>query len=155
MMPHWVSYFLKQWIDRRASVTVETALIAPLFLLFVGILLETARLSIAYSVIDNALFLGTMQAKVERGISAETLIRKKLKDSENALFSAEDIDLTVTHSDSLKELSNGAGQAGGGRGSALVHVKAQMSLSVLKGFLPKDMQAKRSVDFFYINEPDY
>ncbi|MDO4937213.1 MAG: TadE/TadG family type IV pilus assembly protein [Sutterellaceae bacterium] len=155
MMSRLWSRFFKPLSDRRGAVVVETALLAPLFLLFVGVLLETARISIAYSVIDNALFLGTMQAKVERGVNAEALIRKKLEESENALFSAKDIELTITSSDSIKEISNGAGQTGGGRGNALVHVKAEMELSVLKGFLPKSMQAKRSIDFFYINEPDY
>lgn len=154
-MRHFFTRLTKHFFESRAAITVETALIAPIFILFLGLLLETARLSIAYSVIDNALFSGTMQAKAERGVNAQTLIRQKLEDAQNGLFSAEDIKLTVTYSDSLKNLANGAGQSGGGRGNALVHVKADIDLSLLKGFMPKALQAHRTVDFFYINEPDY
>ena len=154
-MRHVFTRLTKRLFEQRAAITVETALIAPIFVLFIGLLLETARLSIAYSVIDNALFLGTMQAKVERGVNAQTLIRKKLEDSQNALFSAEDVKLTVTYSDSLNHLANGVGQSGGGQGSSLVHVKADINLTLLKGFIPKPLQASRTIDFFYINEPDY
>ena len=137
--------------SRLGAAGVEFALLLPMAAFVLAVALESARLSIAYALIERAVEEGIHEAKLNRGAEAETLVKAALEKWRFGVFDPSDLKLTFTSSSSMIDANPGAGTGGDS-----VHLKVDARLGVLEKVLPEGnpMKGKVEIHFFYINEPE-
>lgn len=135
--------------SRLGAAGVEFALLLPMAAFVLAVALESARLSIAYALIERAVEEGIHEAE------AETLVKAALEKWRFGVFDPSDLKLTFTSSSSMIDLLAGA-NPGAGTGGDSVHLKVDARLGVLEKVLPEGnpMKGKVEIHFFYINEPE-
>ena len=138
--------------SRLGAAGVEFALLLPMAAFVLAVALESARLSIAYALIERAVEEGIHEAKLNRGAEAETLVKAALEKWRFGVFDPSDLKLTFTSSSSMIDLLAGA-NPGAGTGGDSVHLKVDARLGVLEKVLPEGnpMKGKVEIHFFYIN----
>lgn len=129
----------------RGVVQVEFALLAPIALFVLAIALESARLCVAYALIERALEEGVHAAKLERGRNAEALVTQALEKWRFGVFNPSDLKVTLTSASSMALLLNG-GSAGAGVGGDSVHLKVEAKLGILEKVLPEGNPMKGDVE---------
>ena len=141
--------------SRLGAAGVEFALLLPMAAFVLAVALESARLSIAYALIERPVEEGIHEAKLNRGAEAETLVKAALEKWRFGVFDPSDLKLTFTSSSSMIDLLAGA-NPGAGTGGDSVHLKVDARLGVLEKVLPEGnpMKGKVEIHFFYINEPE-
>lgn len=141
--------------DRRGISTIEFALIAPIAFLVLAISLEAMRLSIAYTLIDHAVFLGVHEAKLNRGVNAEKSVTDQLENWKFGVYDPKEVKLTFTSAPSMADVQN-AGTAGPGTGGMAVHLRVEAELGILRDVLDENnpMKGSREMNIYYMNEPE-
>lgn len=139
--------------ERKGVSSVEFAVLAPITFLVLAVALESMRLSIAYTLIDHAVFIGIYDAKLYRGVNAEKYVKDQLEEWRFGLYDPKDIKLTFTNAASMAEVQK-AGTAGAGAPGASVHLRVEMELGILKDVLPESsaMKGSRELNIYYMNE---
>ena len=87
--------------SRLGAAGVEFALLLPMAAFVLAVALESARLSIAYALIERAVEEGIHEAKLNRGAEAETLVKAALEKWRFGVFDPSDLKLTFTSSSSM------------------------------------------------------
>lgn len=82
------SMFLR---SRLGAAGVEFALLLPMAAFVLAVALESARLSIAYALIERAVEEGIHEAKLNRGAEAETLVKAALEKWRFGVFDPSDL----------------------------------------------------------------
>ena len=90
--------------SRLGAAGVEFALLLPMAAFVLAVALESARLSIAYALIERAVEEGIHEAKLNRGAEAETLVKAALEKWRFGVFDPSDLKLTFTSSSSMIDL---------------------------------------------------
>lgn len=72
--------------SRLGAAGVEFALLLPMAAFVLAVALESARLSIAYALIERAVEEGIHEAKLNRGAEAETLVKAALENGASAFL---------------------------------------------------------------------
>ena len=72
--------------SRLGAAGVEFALLLPMAAFVLAVALESARLSIAYALIERAVEEGIHEAKLNRGAEAETLVKAALENGVSAFL---------------------------------------------------------------------
>lgn len=99
--------------SRLGAAGVEFALLLPMAAFVLAVALESARLSIAYALIERAVEEGIHEAKLNRGAEAETLVKAALEKWRFGVFDPSDLKLTFTSSSSMIDLLAGANPGAG------------------------------------------
>ena len=77
--------------SRLGAAGVEFALLLPMAAFVLAVALESARLSIAYALIERAVEEGIHEAKLNRGAEAETLVKAALEKWRFGVFDPSDL----------------------------------------------------------------
>lgn len=72
--------------SRLGAAGVEFALLLPMAAFVLAVALESARLSIAYALIERAVEEGIHEVKLNRGAEAETLVKAALENGVSAFL---------------------------------------------------------------------
>lgn len=115
----------------RGAVSVESALVTPLLLVFFLLLIETARLSIITTLADQAAYTGTRTARINPGSDPALFIREDFQRMSLNLFKGGVLSVTTVHAPTLAALAAGDVEPGPGGANSLVSVTVSVQTPLL------------------------
>ncbi len=140
--------------DRSGGVTVEFALVVPVFILVFCMSLEVFRIQIASLLLERAVSDIAYQARVARGEGFSRIARRVLQERSYKIFSPSAVKVKARYSDDLSAVVTG-GLSGGGKDGSFVHLELEANLSLMSGVLPETWEVKRVIHYYYKNEPGF
>lgn len=143
--------------ERRGGISVEFALVAPLFLLILALSLEGARVQIAAMLLERSAYDIAHQAKVARGENFEMIVQRVLEERNHHLFQPQDVQVTAQWAQDLVVLSEGNGTAGAGGQGDFVMLRLEAKLGLFSFLVGEDKATslERVITICYVNEPDW
>jgi hypothetical protein len=136
----------------KGAITVEFAVLAPILLFVFAASLETSRVQLASMLLDRSVYDMAYQSKVAQEKNFPEIAAAVLEARHNRMFDPQAVAISVVSSSSL---ANAVGGESGGAGgpSDIVHLKLQAELGIFKNLVPDPFKVKRTIDYYYINEP--
>jgi hypothetical protein len=133
---------------------IEFALIAPLAVFMLAASLEVGRVQVVSALLESSAYDIAYRAKVARGEGFASIVAQTLESSSHGLFNPEEVSVQAVSSEDLRQIVIGGGQAGAGEPGDVVHLQLVANIGVLGGLVPEPLRIVRTIDYYYVNEPD-
>jgi hypothetical protein len=134
-------------------ITVEFALLSALGVFLLATYLEVSRIQVVNLLLERSVYDIAYQSKVARGVNFDGIVAEVLEQRNNGLFKPAEVKVTSTYSPNFEGMAIG-GLEGSGFGGDIVHLKMETDLGVFANLVPNPLKINRTIDYYYINEPD-
>ena len=141
------------WRSCGGGVAVEFALIAPVFVFMLALCLETSRVQLVSMLLERSAYDIAHQLRVAQGEGLQSIASTVLSKHSHGLFDSSAVTVTAWHAEDVQTLAGG-GSSGAGGASHIVHLQLNATVSLLASIAPAPLQAQRTIDLYFMNEPD-
>lgn len=138
---------------KAGAATVEFAMLAPLAILMLASCLEVSRIQLASMILERAAYDIAYRSKLAHGQGFEAIAQEVLRTRANGLFLPEEVLVEAQADEDLASVAAGIGRPGGGRSGEVVRLRLEAELGILSNFAPEPLKVRRTIDYYYINEP--